>query len=78
MNEPTTTTVLVGLPVAVTHDPATGRWSVEVDLSELAESIDEFNDGVDVSALVDQWVRAAHGHDAFARTEVRFTAREAL
>lgn len=53
-----THTVIVGLPVAVTYNATTGRWEVEVDLADFAESVEEAAEwaaDADADAVLEAW-----------------------
>lgn len=53
-----THTVIVGLPVAVTYNATTGRWTVDVDLTDLAEAVGDASLGAadaDAEAVIEAW-----------------------
>ena len=77
MTEPIT--VYVGLPVLVTYDPDLGRWTVEVDMSEFADSVAEASLGAadaDADTVIAAWEQACGAWTPKAVAHVRFVPKE--
>lgn len=65
-----TISVVVGLPVVVTYNATTGRWSVDVDLTELADSLEDVNpefDGITEDDLAEITARVTRRPTSFVQ-----------
>lgn len=80
MDNDITHTVLVGLPVAVTYNATTGHWTVDVDLADFVESVEEASDGAadaDAEAVLEAWAGFEYHHRKVAVAPIRFLPEEA-
>lgn len=70
-----THTVVVGLPVAVTYNATTGHWTVDVDLTDFAEAVEDASLGAadaDAEAVLEAWAGFEYHHRKVAVAPVRF------
>lgn len=81
-NTADTITITTEMPVAVTYDRSTGRFTVEVELCGMRHAIMDSCDGddtdqisgEDAEELFDAWCDRSNGNYATARADVQFVA----